>query len=69
MAISYAGLNGYIDKIPVEKVVDFAAGLREYLKTNKPKFVEIISTEKALSEEAETLLKDGIKEFTQAFGA
>jgi F-type H+-transporting ATPase subunit alpha len=69
VAISYAGLNGYIDKIPVEKVTEFAQGLRDYLKANKAKYVEIISTAKALTEEAETLLKEGINEFTQGFAA
>jgi F-type H+-transporting ATPase subunit alpha len=67
VAISYAGLNGYIDKIPVEKAYAFAEGLREYLKANKPKYVEILVKDKALTDEAETLLKEGINEFSQAF--
>jgi F-type H+-transporting ATPase subunit alpha len=67
VAIAYAGLNGYIDKIPVEKATDFAEGLREYLKTNKPKYVEILVKDKALTDEAETLLKEGINEFSQTF--
>jgi F-type H+-transporting ATPase subunit alpha len=67
VAIAYAGLNGYIDKVPVEKATDFAEGLREYLKTNKPKYVEILVKDKALTDEAETLLKEGINEFSQTF--
>ncbi|MFM7382096.1 MAG: F0F1 ATP synthase subunit alpha [Microcystaceae cyanobacterium] len=67
VAISYAGLNGYIDKIPVNKALEFSEGLREYLKTNKPKYVEILVQDKALTDEAETLLKEGINEFTQTF--
>jgi F-type H+-transporting ATPase subunit alpha len=67
VAIAYAGLNGYIDKVPVDKATDFAEGLREYLKTNKPKYVEILVKDKALTDEAETLLKEGINEFTQTF--
>ncbi|MFM7189623.1 MAG: F0F1 ATP synthase subunit alpha, partial [Microcystaceae cyanobacterium] len=67
VAISYAGLNGYIDKIPVDKALEFSEGLREYLKTNKPKYVEILVQDKALTDEAETLLKEGINEFTQTF--
>lgn len=69
VAISYAGLNGYIDTIPVDKVTEFAQGLRDYLKANKAKYVEIINSSKALTDEAETLLKEGIKEFTQGFAA
>ena len=67
VAIAYAGLNGYIDKVPVDKATDFAEGLREYLKTNKPKYVEILVKDKALTDEAETLLKEGINEFSQTF--
>jgi F-type H+-transporting ATPase subunit alpha len=69
VATVYAGLNGYLDDIPVEKVVDFAAGLREYLKTNKPKYPEIIGEKKVLTEDAEALLKEAIKEYKQAFAA
>jgi F-type H+-transporting ATPase subunit alpha len=67
VAVVYAGLNGYLDDIATDKVIDFCAGLREYLKTNKPRYVEIVSTEKQLNDEAEGLLKDGINEYKQAF--
>jgi F-type H+-transporting ATPase subunit alpha len=69
VATVYAGLNGYLDDIPVEKVVDFAAGLRDYLKTSKPKYPEIVGEKKALTEDAEKLLKEAINEYKQAFAA
>jgi F-type H+-transporting ATPase subunit alpha len=69
VATVYAGLNGYLDDIPVEKVVDFAAGLRDYLKTSKPKYPEIVGEKKALTEDAETILKEAINEYKQAFAA
>jgi F-type H+-transporting ATPase subunit alpha len=67
VAIVYAGLNGYIDEIPVEKATDFAAGLREYLGTSKAKYGEIIASEKKLTPEAENLLKEAIGEYKQSF--
>jgi F-type H+-transporting ATPase subunit alpha len=67
VAVVYAGLNGYLDDIATDKVIDFCTGLREYLKTSKPRYVEIVSTEKQLNDEAEGLLKDGINEYKQAF--
>ncbi len=67
VAIIYAGINGYLDEIPRDKVVAYAQSFREYLKTSKPKFVEIIQTQKLLTEEAETLLKEGISESKQTF--
>ncbi|OKH24113.1 F0F1 ATP synthase subunit alpha [Hydrococcus rivularis NIES-593] len=69
VATVYAGLNGYLDDLPIDKVVDFAKGLREYLKTNKPKYSEIIGEKKALTEDAEALLKEAITEYKQAFAA
>ncbi len=65
----YTGINGLLDEIPVEQIVDFAISLRNYIKTNKPKFVEIISTEKKLTDEAESLLKEAVREAKQAFSA
>ena len=69
VAIVYAGLNGYLDDIPVDKITSFTQGLRDYLKTSKPKYGEIISAEKKLTDEAEGVLKEGIDEFKQAFSA
>ncbi|NET60138.1 MAG: F0F1 ATP synthase subunit alpha [Symploca sp. SIO2E6] len=67
VALVYAGLNGYLDDIAVEKITTFTAGLREYLKTSKPKYGEIIQQEKVLTEEAETLLKEAIAEYKKTF--
>ncbi len=67
VSIIYAGINGYLDDIPLDKVVSFTQSLREYLKTSKPKFCEIIQSQKLLTEEAETLLKEGINEAKQTF--
>jgi F-type H+-transporting ATPase subunit alpha len=68
VAIIYAGINGYMDDIPVDKVSKFTVGLRDYLRTSKPKYAEIVQGgAKALTEEAEKLLKEGITEFKQSF--
>jgi len=69
VAIIYAGTNGYLDDVPIEKVTAFTAGLREYLRTSKPKFAELIQREKKLTDEAETILKDAIAEQKQNFMA
>jgi F-type H+-transporting ATPase subunit alpha len=62
VAVVYAGVKGLIDEVPVESVVQFCRELREYLKSNKPEFINKIQTEKQLSEEAEAMLKDAINE-------
>ncbi|NEQ65631.1 MAG: F0F1 ATP synthase subunit alpha [Symploca sp. SIO1B1] len=67
VALVYAGLNGYLDDIAVEKITSFTAGLREYLKTSKPKYCEIIKQEKVLTDEAATLLQEAIAEYKKTF--
>ncbi|GAP99011.1 F0F1 ATP synthase subunit alpha [Leptolyngbya sp. NIES-2104] len=69
VAVIYAGINGYLDDIPVDKVVTFVKSLRDYLKTGKPKYVEIVQGQKVLSDEAESLLKEAITETKQTMMA
>jgi F-type H+-transporting ATPase subunit alpha len=58
----YAGTNGYLDTLPVAEVRTFLVELRQYLNANKPKYGEILRETQAFSEEAETLLKEGLTE-------
>ena len=67
VAIVYAGLNGYLDEIDVDRVVEFTTGLRQYLATSKARYGEILASDKALTDEAETLLKEAIAEHKQTF--
>ena len=69
VAILYAGINGLLDDLPVEKITSFTKGLREYLKTSKPKYGELVQKEKQLSEESEKLLKEAVAEYKQTFMA
>lgn len=67
VALVYAGLNGYLDDIAVDKVTSFAKGLRQYLKTSKPQYGETIRDKKDLTPEAETLLKEALTEYKKTF--
>ncbi len=69
VAVTYAGLNGYIDDIPVEKATEFVQGLCEYLGTSKEQYGATIASEKKLTDDAESLLKGAIAEYKQAFTA
>ncbi|NDV24997.1 F0F1 ATP synthase subunit alpha, partial [Desulfovibrio sp. JC022] len=66
MAI-YAGTNGYLDSLEIERVRQFLVELRTYVKTTKPKFQEIINSTKIFTEEAEVLLKEAIQEQMNRF--
>nr|YP_002048865.1 ATP synthase subunit A [Paulinella chromatophora]ACB42655.1 ATP synthase subunit A [Paulinella chromatophora] len=64
VAIVYAGVKGLIDDVPVDKVVQFASELREYLKSNKPNYINQVQSEKVLSDQSEAMLKEAISEVT-----
>jgi F-type H+-transporting ATPase subunit alpha len=67
VAVVYAGLNGFLDDIAVDKIASFARGLREYLKTSKPQYMDILRNSKQLTDEAEGILKEAIAEYKQTF--
>ncbi|PSB24608.1 F0F1 ATP synthase subunit alpha [Stenomitos frigidus] len=69
VASIYSGINGYLDDIPVDKVVAFLKGLREHLKNSVSKYGDIVRTEKQLTPEAEDLLKGAIAEYKKTFAA
>jgi F-type H+/Na+-transporting ATPase subunit alpha len=69
VAVIYAGTNGYLDGIEVSQVTDFVAGLRTYLHTSQPTYGEAVRASKALTPEAEGILKTAIAEYTKTFMA
>lgn len=67
VACIYAGINGYLDDIPKEKVADYLKSLREYLKNSAPKYGEVVRDAKQMTEEAEGILKSAIAESKKTF--
>ncbi|MBW4510923.1 MAG: F0F1 ATP synthase subunit alpha [Scytonematopsis contorta HA4267-MV1] len=67
VAILYAGINGYLDDIPLNKVLDFTKGLREYLKNSKPAYSQEVQTKKVMGDGEEGALKEGITEYKKTF--
>jgi F-type H+/Na+-transporting ATPase subunit alpha len=67
VAIIYAGINGYLDDVPVEKVTAYTKALRDYLKNSKPKYGELVGSEKKLGDDAEAALKEAIAESKKTF--
>lgn len=67
VAIIYAGINGFLDEIPVNQVNDFVDQLRSNLKNSKPKYAETVRETKAFGSDAEELLKSAISDVKQSF--
>jgi F-type H+/Na+-transporting ATPase subunit alpha len=69
VAVIYAGINGYLDEIPVDKVVSFLKGFREYLASSTPQYGETIREKRELTADAEAILKGAIDEYKKTFAA
>ena len=69
VAIIYAGINGYLDDIALEKVGDFEKGLLEYLDANSRELLDEIRTSGKLDDKTETQLKKSIDNFKKGFTA
>merc|ERR1711990_158034 len=57
VALIYAGINGFLDDVPVSDVKEFVGKLRSYIRTSVPQFISSIQSEKKLTPENEETLK------------
>lgn len=65
----FAGVNGHLDTVPVDKILQWEADFLSHLKTNESDLLATIDKEGALSKELEGRLKDVIVSFTKSFVA
>jgi F-type H+-transporting ATPase subunit alpha len=63
----YAGVNGFLDAIPVNKVLQWEADFLSHLKTNESDLLATIDKEGALSKDLEARLKDVTQSFIKSF--
>jgi F-type H+-transporting ATPase subunit alpha len=60
VAVIYAGINGFLDDVPVADIKAFVGKLRSYLKSSVPTFLTDVKTSQKLSPEGEETLKTAI---------
>ena len=65
--VIFAGINGFVDDLPVESVREFEKGLIEYLDNQGKQLKSAVAEKKALNDELTTKLKAGLEEFKQGF--
>ncbi|ATY58615.1 F1 alpha subunit [Cordyceps militaris] len=63
----FAGVNGYLDTVPVNRILEWEADYLTHLKTNESEILATIDKEGAISKELEAKLKDVTKSFIQSF--
>ena len=65
----FAGVNGFLDNLPVNKVLEWEADFLAHLRTNESGILATIEKEGALSKETEAKLKEVTGAFTTSFSA
>lgn len=63
----FAVNKGYMDDIPVNRILEFEAGLHQYLQTSHAQWLETVAKEKALSKASEEELTQAIESFKKSF--
>ena len=63
----YAGVNGYLDNIPVAKILQWEQDILAHLRNNESDLLAQIDREGALSKELEGKLKDVVSSFSKNF--
>ena len=63
----YAGVNGYLDALPVVKVRDFEDGLLRLMRESHADILDAIRTEKQISDEVGNKLKNVVAGFAKSF--
>jgi len=69
VASIFAGVNGYLDAIPVNQVLAFEKGLLGNLHSKHEDILKTIATEKAISDETKEKLTSAIDAFAKTFTA
>ena len=65
VTILFAVINGYLDDVPVEKVMAFEESFHRFMETSHPDIGKRIAEDKELSDETEEALKKAIIEFKE----
>ena len=60
VAVIYAGINGFLDDVPVTEIKEFVVKLRTYIRNSVPQFISSIQSDKKLTPENEEVLKKAI---------
>jgi F-type H+-transporting ATPase subunit alpha len=67
--ILYAVTNGYLDDVPVDKVIVWEGDFHRSMQTNHPELEQKINDDKEIKPETEEALKSAIKDFKEHLSA
>jgi F-type H+-transporting ATPase subunit alpha len=67
VAVIFAGVKGYLDQIPTQKIGEFEQALLQKLNTKGSKVLDSIRKDKAISDDTENSLKDTLDQLVKNF--
>ena len=67
VCVIYAGVNGYLDALPVNRVRAFEDGFLAVLRAQHPDLLDTIRSTKDLPSDAEAKLKSAVESFAKSF--
>ncbi len=67
IVVVYAGVNRYLDNLPLDKVGSFEKEFIRFLKATYPQILQELREKKDLDKNLEEILKKSLKEFLDAF--
>jgi F-type H+-transporting ATPase subunit alpha len=67
VAVIYAGVNGYLDQLPVNRVREFETGLLTFLRSEHRNLLDSIRTEGQLTDAIRTEMKSVLDRFAKNF--
>ncbi|MPR06530.1 F0F1 ATP synthase subunit alpha [Microvirga tunisiensis] len=67
VAVIYAGVNGYLDNLPLNRVRAFEGGLLSLLRGKHTDLLEAVRASKDLSSDSEAKLKDVVQNYAKSF--
>ena len=65
----YAGVNGMLDAVPVDKILQWEADFLAHLRSNESELLSTIEKEGAISKETDAKLKEVCEAFVKSFTA
>jgi F-type H+-transporting ATPase subunit alpha len=69
IVVIWAGINGHLDDLPVDKIREFEAQLLKYIETSNPKLLQTIMEKKTIDDSLKADLGKTVKDFKQTFVA
>jgi F0F1-type ATP synthase alpha subunit len=61
--------NNFFDSVPVAKIVEAAASLRDFLNTRRPAVIAKLGKDKAINDSVVAELKPAVEEWKKVFTA